>query len=99
VGLEAAWRLLRGYPGGPALRLEWLVLLLTFLAAAGGAGLLLGGGRPRELLHFVYAAVAMMAVPVSTSFSAGWPPRRRWMLTLLGVLVALVAIQRLFATG
>jgi hypothetical protein len=47
----------------------------------------------------VYAAVAMMAVPVSTSFSAGWQPRRRWTITLLGVLVALIAIQRLFATG
>jgi hypothetical protein len=41
----------------------------------------------------------MVAVPVSTSFSARWQPRRRWFVTLLGVLVALVAIQRLFATG
>jgi hypothetical protein len=41
----------------------------------------------------------MVAVPVSTSLSARWQPRRRWLVTLLAVLVALVAIQRLFATG
>jgi hypothetical protein len=65
----------------------------------GGLGLLAGGTRPRELLHFVYAVVALGVLPVSTSFSARWAPRRRGIVTLLGALIALAAILRLFATG
>ncbi|MDP9271329.1 MAG: hypothetical protein M3P14_10235 [Chloroflexota bacterium] len=69
------------------------------MTAAGGLGLLAGGARPRELLHFVYSAVAIGALPVSSSFTAGWGPGRRGLVTILGVLITLISIQRLFATG
>jgi hypothetical protein len=100
VGIEAAWRLRRGSsPGSAASRLDGLLLLVLAVTVAGGLGLLLGGARPRELLHFVYAVLAIGAVPVATSVSAPWGPRRQAIVTLLGALVALVAILRLFATG
>jgi uncharacterized membrane protein YjdF len=69
------------------------------VTVAGGLGLLLGGARPRELLHFVYAVLAVGTVPIATSVSAHWGARRRALVSLLGALVALVAILRLFATG
>jgi hypothetical protein len=100
AGVEAAWRARRRSPAGvAAARLDGLVLLVVTVTAAGGLGLLVGGGRPRETLHFVYPVIAIGALLVATSFSTHWEPRRRAIATLLGALVALVAILRLFATG
>jgi hypothetical protein len=100
VGLEVTWRLRNRSPAGlAASRLERLLLLVVALTAAGGLGLLAGGARPRELLHFVYSAAAIGALPASSSFSAGWEPRRRGIVTILGLLITLISIQRLFATG
>jgi hypothetical protein len=100
VGIEAAWRLRRGSSAGPAAsRLDGLLLLVLAVTVAGGLGLLLGGARPRELLHFVYAVLAIGAVPVATSVSARWGARRQALVSLLAALVAIVAILRLFATG
>jgi hypothetical protein len=75
------------------------VLLLVAVTAAGGLGLLVGGARPHELLHFVYAVVALAALPISTSVSARWEPRLRAMATVIGALVGLAVIVRLFGTG
>ena len=85
--------------GAAAARLDGLVLLLVAVTAAGGLGLLVGGARPHELLHFVYAVVALAALPISTSVSARWEPRRRAMATVVGALIGLAVIVRLFATG
>jgi len=75
------------------------VLLLVAVTAAGGLGLLVGGARPHELLHFVYAVVALAALPISTSVSARWEPRRQAMATVIGALIGLAVIVRLFGTG
>lgn len=100
VGLEALWHLRSSSPDSlVASRLQGLLLLVIAATAAGGLGLLAGGARPRELLHLVYAAVAITALPVSTSISTRWGPGRRGLVTILGVLVTLISIQRLFATG
>ena len=85
--------------GAAAARLDGLVLLLVAVTAAGGLGLLVGGARPHELLHFVYAVVAHAVLPISTSVSARWEPRRRGMATVVGALNGLAVIVRLFATG
>jgi hypothetical protein len=66
---------------------------------AGGLGLLAGGGRPKEILHFVYAIVALGAVPVADSMARRSGPRRRGIASLIGALVALAVIARLFQTG
>ncbi|MGZ6213481.1 MAG: hypothetical protein ACXWMG_00845 [Candidatus Limnocylindria bacterium] len=100
VGVEAILRLRQGSAAGTtAARLEGIALVVVAVTAAGGLGLLVGGARPRELLHFVYGFVAIAALPLTTTLSAGWAPRRRAVAALLGALVALVAILRLFATG
>jgi hypothetical protein len=100
VGLEAAWRAFRASPPGlPAERLERVVVLALILAVAGGLGLLVGGGRPREILHFVYAIVALGAIAIAGSLARRASPRMRGIATLVGALVALVVIARLFQTG
>ncbi len=75
------------------------MLLIVGLSAAAGLGMLVGGARPAELLHFVYAVLAFGALPVAASVSATWQPRRRAAATVVASLIALVVIIRLFATG
>lgn len=100
AGAEGAWRALRRLPAGAAAaRLEGLVLLLIAATAAGGLGLLAGGARPGELLHFLYAVVALSALPIATSMSTQWEPRHRGIASVLAAVLALAAILRLSATG
>ena len=69
IAVEAGWRAWRRSPPGDiAHRLETILLVMLVIAIAGGLGLLVGGARPQELLHFVYAIVVLSARP----------GRRRW---------------------
>ena len=100
VGLEAAWRAWRRAP--PAIwagRLEALLLVALFVTIAGGLGLVAGGGGPREALHFVYAVVAIGALPIANSITRRAGLRVRALATLTAVLVMLIVIVRLFGTG
>lgn len=89
----------RSPPGGLITQLERLLTLVLVVTVAGGLGLLAGGARPREVLHFVYAVIAVGAVPVAGSLSTPGSPRRNATATLVGSVVALVVILRLFGTG
>lgn len=100
AGLEGAWRALRRRRRGPlSARLEGLLVLALVVASAGGLGLLVGGARPREALHFVYAIVALGLMPLASSLSGRSEPRRQGLATSLGAVIALVVIARLFGTG
>jgi hypothetical protein len=100
VGLEAAWRAWRRLPrSAPAAWIGGLLLLLLLVTIAGGLGLFIGGARPRELLHLVYAVIGLGAVPVAESISAKASPRGQAAATLAGAVVALVVVARLFGTG
>lgn len=72
---------------------------MLVVTIAGGLGLLVGGGRPRELLHFVYAIVALGIVPVVDSLSRRAGPRPRGIATFAAALIALAVVVRLFQTG
>jgi hypothetical protein len=100
VGIESALRVAgRSLPGQPQAGLERFLMIVLLITAAGGLGLLVGGARPREVLHFVYAVVAVGAVPVAGSLARGAEPRRRAIFTLVGALITFVVILRLFGTG
>jgi hypothetical protein len=100
VAIEAGWRALRNQPGGLlAERLEVLVIIGLLITSAGGLGLLAGGAGPREPLHFLYALIALGALPVAHSFSKQASPRRRALISLVAALVVLVLLARLFQTG
>jgi hypothetical protein len=100
VGLEAAWRAVhRSLPGPHVAQIEGLLTVVLVIAAAGGLGLLAGGARPRELLHFVYGVIAVGAVPIADSVTRQADPRPRAIATLIGAMVSLVVVVRLFGTG
>jgi hypothetical protein len=100
VAAEGAVRLVRASPPGRmASAGSGVVLVLLGMTAAGGLALLVGGQRPKELLHLVYTVLALGLVPLADALTARANPRRRALARLLGALVALVVIVRLFATG
>lgn len=100
AGIEAGFRVCRNTPPGTwASRLQTLLLLALVITAAAGLGLLVGGARPAEALHLLYALLAVGAVPLANSFAVYRPPLQRALATLVGALVGLVLIARLFATG
>jgi hypothetical protein len=100
VGAEGAWRGVRDLAAGPMSgRLSGLLLVAFGVTSAGGLGILAGGGRPGEVLHFVYAALALGAVPVAASVARGAEARLQGFATLAGALVAMLVVARLFQTG
>jgi hypothetical protein len=80
-------------------RLAGLVLLVVGVTIAGGLGLFVAGARPRESLHFVYAILAIGAIPVASSLAGRMSPRQEALTTLAAALVVVVLIARLFQTG
>jgi hypothetical protein len=100
VAGEGAVRLVRAQPPGRLAAVgSGAVTVLLGMAAAGGLALLLGGHRPTEWLHLLYALLAFGLVPLADSLVAQATPRRRALARLLGALVVAVVILRLFATG
>ena len=100
VGAEAGWRAWRRSPPGAwADQLEGLLLVVLGVAIAGGLGLLAGGARPREPLHFVYAVIVIGALPIAGMLSRQASPRARGLSSLAGAIVALIVVARLFGTG
>jgi hypothetical protein len=97
---EAAVRLLRGRPPGPlADRSLAVVLILVAMASAGGLALLVGGHRPREWWHAMYAAFALAMIPLADSITLRANARWKALARLIGGLIALEVIVRLFQTG
>jgi hypothetical protein len=100
VGIEAAWRAWRQQPHGRLSGwLDGLLLLAVGVTIAGGLGLFVAGGRPAEPLHFVYGVLAFGAVPIASSVGRRAFTRRSAIATVIGALVAVVLIVRLFQTG
>lgn len=100
VAAEGVWRVLSaGAPGRLASIGSTASLLLLGVTAAGGLGILLGGGRPRVLLHFVYAGLALGSVPVADSIARASTPRRQAAARAVAALIGVVVIARLFGTG
>jgi hypothetical protein len=73
-----------------------LALMITI---GGGLGLFVRGARPRESLHFIYAVLVLATIPFVDALTSKASPRMRGLATMLGALVGLVLIWRLFSTG
>jgi hypothetical protein len=100
VAGEGAVRLVVARPPGRLAAVgSGTVTILLGMTSAGGLALLLGGRRPSEWLHLVYALLALVLIPFADSLMSQASPRRRALARLLGALVALVVTARLFATG
>jgi hypothetical protein len=100
AAVEAAARIVTGRPPGRiAAAISAITLVVVGMAAAGGLALLARGERPREFLHFIYAAFVFVLLPLGDSLAARADPRRRAVARLLSAVVAVGVITRLFATG
>lgn len=100
VAADGAVRVASGRPPGRVADVSAKVLLvLVMMAAAGGLALLISEHRPRELLHGMYAFLALSAVPVADSLFASASPRPRALTRCLGAAVGVVILVRLFNTG
>jgi hypothetical protein len=69
------------------------------MTGADGLAALLGGHSPGESLHIVYGVLAIATLPVAASLSARAGARRSALTMLVGAVVLLVLIARLFQTG
>ncbi len=100
AGLEAGLRLVRNRkPGTNASRLSQCVLLILGVTAASGLGMFVGGARPHELLHLLYAGLAFSAIPVTDLLAGRLSPRARGLASTVAALIGLVLLVRLFMTG
>jgi hypothetical protein len=100
AGLEAGLRLARNRkPGTLAARLAESVLLILGITAASGLGMFVGGARPHEGLHLLYAGLAFAAMPVTDMLAGRLSPRARALASIVAALIGLVLLVRLFMTG
>ena len=100
VAFEAAWRAFRDLPPSQTTGLlANITLIVVLIASAGGLGILLGGGAPADSLHYVYAAIALVALPLATSLTRNRRPRTTAVIILVIAVALLVVIARLFQTG
>jgi hypothetical protein len=80
-------------------RLVLAVLGATGLAALLGAGVAVTSRAPSDALHFVYAVVALVVLPIARYIGRSGSDRRRAGWLALGSLVQLTVFVRLLQTG
>jgi hypothetical protein len=102
VGIGIAWSLAAtrkaASSGDSFTRYQVLVVGLVLAASVVGAGEFISGARPKEGLHFVYAAIAITALPLARSFVPA-TDRRAGIATLAALVAIGFVLYRLFATG
>jgi hypothetical protein len=99
-GFEAGLRMVRNRKSGTlSAGLSGSMLLILGVTAASGLGMLVGGARPHEMLHLLYAGLAFAAIPVTDLFAGRLSPRARAASSIVAALIGLVLIVRLFMTG
>ena len=89
-----------GRPGGQRFEQAQAAIVSVFvIAAASGGLLLLSGAQPGEGLHFLYAAVALMVIPLARSFLGRASARFAAALFLVAFVVLGAVTYRLLTTG
>lgn len=98
---EGAFRLARNEKAGDwAWRTLVAVLFSAGFSIVAGLALLISGERPKEWLHLLYAALAFGLIPFADNASISIESnRKRGLYRLVGGLVALMILTRLFVTG
>lgn len=90
------------FAGGPvrALGPAWKAVVAgVALQGLLGAALLAGQERPAEGLHLLYGALALLALPAASAFSAEAPPRARAGVLAFAGLVTTGVLVRSLGTG
>lgn len=103
AALGAAWSVatlvLRRPPGRLyVVNLVWVVIVLALTGALGVLQLASGAG-PKDGLHVLYGIVAVAALPIAAAAASGRPERQQAVIGVIGTIVALILVLRLFQTG
>ncbi len=81
-------------------RLVLVGIACVALTAVVGPALILTGKQPGDVLHFLYAAVALLALPIGRGVAGSVKtPRRRGAAIALAAIVMLGVLLRLYMTG
>lgn len=98
---EGLVRVVRKTPAGDAAwRTLVAVLVSAGVTAVAGVALLISGEHPKEWLHLLYAALAFGLIPFADNASISLPNNRtRGLYRVVGGLVCLIVLTRLFVTG
>lgn len=99
--VEGASRIVRNRPAGDAAWRTLLgVLISAGITALAGLALLISGEHPKEWLHLLYATLAFGLIPFADNASISLPNNRtRGLYRVVGGLVCLIVLTRLFVTG
>jgi len=78
-----------------------VIVVAALLAAEAVLGAItwLGGDRPREALHYLYAVAALATLPLAATFASEAPPRPRAMVMALAGVLLVILTWRLASTG
>jgi hypothetical protein len=74
-------------------------LAAAAIATLSGVGVVAAGATPRDPLHFVYAAVTLLATPVTRYATRARGARSMGRWHVVAAAVVLGAVLRLFMTG
>lgn len=101
ASVEGAIRAIRKTSAGNAAwRTLVAVLISAGITAVVGVALLISGEHPKEWLHLLYAALAFGLIPFADNASISLPNNRtRGLYRVVGGLVCLIVLTRLFVTG
>lgn len=101
LGMWGGFQFLRHREVSGGFRSSFLLMAgLTAVQGLAGIGALVGGGRPRELLHVVYGAFAIVFLPGLYLYAGrGGRRDREAAFLVIGCWVVLIAYGRGFGTG
>lgn len=80
-------------------RLLWITAGIGVLQAIVGGLLFIGGGHPKDTLHFVYGLIVLGAIPVAYVYSDQKDVRRDIIIMVIAVVAFIGAAVRAFMTG
>jgi heme A synthase len=80
-------------------RAGMVVAALLAAEAVLGAITWLGGNRPRESLHYLYAVAALATLPIAATFASEAPPRPRAVVMAVAGALLVILTWRLASTG
>src|SRR5262249_6774212 len=103
VALVAVWTLAlavtRRVPGRPTVLLVGVATVVIAIVAVLGLVTAFVSSPPHDVLHSLYALLALASLPVAAFIGASRPVREQALILLIGAVALLVFVVRLIQTG
>jgi hypothetical protein len=103
AALDAAWLLVlavtRRIPGRPTVLLIGTTVAVIGVVALIGLFTAVLSAPPHDLLHWLYAGLALVSLPVAVFVGVSRPARQQAVVLFLGAIALVVFVVRLIQTG